>query len=83
MEIILPDESERRTSGGMQETLAERQLSCRILQLQDQTSVKDPELVRDTIRHQFKIIDYGLANFDETFAAGPDVIVEVCRCLLS
>jgi hypothetical protein len=32
--------------------------------------------VREKLRHQFKIIDYGLANFDETFAAGPDVVVD-------
>lgn len=29
----------------------------------------------EKLRYQFKIIDYGLANFDETYAAGPDVVV--------
>ena len=33
----------------------------------------------DRFRYQFKIIDYGLANFDETYACGPDLFVEeVC-----
>eukprot|EP00884_Botryococcus_braunii_P018754 jgi/Botrbrau1/5562/Bobra.0023s0045.1 len=27
-------------------------------------------------KYQFKIIDYGLANFEETYAAGPDIIYE-------
>ena len=31
----------------------------------------------DSARHMFKIIDYGLANFEETFAAGPDVSLDV------
>ena len=29
--------------------------------------------------HHFKIIDYGLANFEETYACGPDLIHEEVR----
>ena len=38
---------------------------------------QDADAIYDKLRHQFKIIDYGLAIFDENFAAGPDVVFEV------
>ena len=38
------------------------------------------DMDRERQRYQFKIIDYGLANFEETYAAGPDII-EVPGCI--
>ena len=37
----------------------------------------------DRFKYQFKIIDFGLANFDETYACGPDLLAEeVCPLAL-
>ena len=74
MEITLPDTTEER----IKETAAERRLSTNLETLLAAEEGKDKgPLIREKLRHQFKIIDYGLANFDETFAAGPDVVVDV------
>lgn len=74
MEITLPDTTEER----IKETASERRLSTNLETLLAAEEGKDKgPLIREKLRHQFKIIDYGLANFDETFAAGPDVVVDV------
>ena len=74
MEITLPNTSEER----IKETASERRLSTNLETLLAAEEGKDKgPLIREKLRHQFKIIDYGLANFDETFAAGPDVVVDV------
>lgn len=79
MEITLPDTTEER----IKETASERRLSTNLETLLAAEEGKDKgPLIREKLRHQFKIIDYGLANFDETFAAGPDVVVDVRHCLL-
>lgn len=71
------------TAERVEETPSERRLSANLDRLQARESGKDKGvLLREKLRHQFKIIDYGLANFDETFAAGPDVVVDVCSCTL-
>ncbi|KAK9792705.1 hypothetical protein WJX73_008294 [Symbiochloris irregularis] len=31
------------------------------------------------LKHEFKVIDYGLANFEETYACGPDLYVDEAR----
>ena len=75
MEIIPPTDE-----GKVQETAAERRLSANMEELETMKEEHKGDagvLEREKLRHQFKIIDYGLANFDETFAAGPDVVVEV------
>lgn len=66
------------TAEKVEETPSERRLSANLDKLQSQRVGQDKGvLLREKLRHQFKIIDYGLANFDETFAAGPDVVVDV------
>lgn len=77
MEITIPNEEERRASGGMGAGVSQQRLSKDMHELEEHPEQQDPELIRDKLRYQFKIIDYGLANFDETFAAGPDVVFEV------
>ena len=36
----------------------------------------EPGSATKRYKYQFKIIDYGLANFEETYACGPDLLVE-------
>lgn len=46
-----------------------------------QKEVAEPGSATDRFKYQFKIIDYGLANFEETYACGPDLFPnEVCCC---
>ena len=81
MEITVP-----KVGDNITETASERRLSTNLDKLQSKDLDKDKDqgpLIREKLRHQFKIIDYGLANFDETFAAGPDVVVDVCYWALT
>lgn len=74
MEIKLPE-----NDSAVSPTATERRLSANLEELEAKKGDHTDQgpLLRDKLRFQFKIIDYGLANFDETFAAGPDVVVDV------
>ena len=60
-----------------QATPTERRLHQRQL-----SELDSPGSVPDRCNYQFKIIDYGLANFEETYACGPDIVsdeVGICE----
>ena len=76
MEITPPSDVEEQQTGEPK-TANERHLAADMRQLEAHPEQQGGSLHREKLRHQFKIIDYGLANFDETFAAGPDVVIEV------
>lgn len=71
MEIMLPPGGAAADGSPRQATPTERCLHQRT-----QTEDSRPGAITDRYRYQFKIIDYGLANFDETYACGPDVIMD-------
>ena len=81
MEITPPSDVEEAQTGEPK-SANERHLAADMEQLEAHPEQQGGSLHREKLRHQFKIIDYGLANFDETFAAGPDVVIEVRHRIL-
>ena len=76
-------EIERRKKGKTQDSLNDRTRDSRPPTPVNNNSVDvlDSPPDDNSARHLFKIIDYGLANFEETFAAGPDVVLEVGKLI--
>ena len=86
MEIMPPgvDKSQSKNSQGDEEERRESvEMNGRTADMQPPTPVRNKPSgfteppSEQSARHMFKIIDYGLADFEETFAAGPDVTLEV------
>lgn len=79
MEIKSSSDSSRgaseRSESGVNERTKEKQPPTPVNKKDPVSFTASP--AENSVRHKFKIIDYGLADFEETFAAGPDVVLEV------
>ena len=75
-------EIERRKKGKTEDSINDRTRDSRPpTPINSSVDVLDSPPDDNSARHLFKIIDYGLANFEETFAAGPDVVLEVGKLI--
>ena len=77
MEIFSDDKNNEERQGEVNARTQDAQPPTPIHTIQ-QTRGSEPP-APDSARHMFKIIDYGLANFEETFAAGPDVNLDMVK----
>lgn len=73
---ILPDGED---AGNNDIQGSETTQSEHVLMHEQQKEAAEPGSATNRYRYQFKVIDYGLANFEETYACGPDLLVEEVR----
>ncbi|MCJ1422151.1 hypothetical protein MMC29_000030 [Sticta canariensis] len=73
---ILPDGDD---TSNYEINVTETTQSEQALKHEREKEAADPGSASNRYKFQFKLIDFGLANFEETYACGPDLLVaEVC-----